>query len=236
VWQNLGYISSRKYPAQIVFTRSGRRYENDCDFLEARIFHEKHPTGEEIEVYILTSELGAERIKSRAGLYNLQSRIHNMLIVIPPSLHVKNTTLSDDMNLSLVSRILYQKYGMKLVDHDGGQQVLNEFCQARLVSQINLTLCRHQTVKQVVESLPEIDTIVRSRVLNDFDAHMQYMFSSPSLQQSSSTILTEKTVISHRGIPKSMKLIHALTDTIDENIVVATFDTRHGINFTEFSL
>lgn len=44
----------------------------DRDFLEARILHEVHPTGEPIEVYILTSEKGAHYIRERCGMYGLQ--------------------------------------------------------------------------------------------------------------------------------------------------------------------
>ncbi|RYG60812.1 hypothetical protein EON64_19060, partial [archaeon] len=84
-WQQLGYLSSRVYPAQVVFSWSGEAYPAVDDFLTASIFHERHPTGERIEVYIVTTEKGALLIKERCYLFGLQERIDEILIVIPPA-------------------------------------------------------------------------------------------------------------------------------------------------------
>ena len=94
--QNQGCVSARKYPAQIVFTFSGKSHvswnsetdsqEDDVwDFLEARIFTAMHPDGEPIECYIMTGARGAARIRERvrSSFPHLVSRIDGMLIVLP---------------------------------------------------------------------------------------------------------------------------------------------------------
>jgi hypothetical protein len=61
-WQTLGYLSPRRFPAQMVFTRSGANYSESDYFLSARIFQETHPDGSPIEVYVITSQKGAEEV------------------------------------------------------------------------------------------------------------------------------------------------------------------------------
>ena len=142
-----GLLSPRKFPAQIVFTWSGLHREGGNDFLEARIFSSCHPEeygGEPIECYILTGEKGAENIRTRVEKKypHLQSRINDILIVIPspPSssssssqnvISTKDDVDNDyDVDISLVPTLLFQKLNMRIVNHDGGQRVLNAFCKA----------------------------------------------------------------------------------------------------------
>eukprot|EP01031_Cornospumella_fuschlensis_P029891 gene29891-36092_t len=152
-WQQLGYLSLRTFPAQVVFSLSGEAYPATDDFLAASIFHERYPTGERIEVYIVTTENGALLIKERCHLFGLQERIDEILIVVPPPASASPSAgPANTMDLSLLPAILYNKYDIRLANHDGGQVVLREFARA---DQMNLTLGRHTTVQQAVQRLAE---------------------------------------------------------------------------------
>jgi hypothetical protein len=171
--QEQGNLSHRKYPAQIVFTFSGKSHSShvttrniesisDCsdqggappaDFLEARIFTEFHPTGEPIECYIMTGATGAAEVRKRVQMYypHLIPRIENMLIILPPKSEpdicdaagqkvacegneretgTERGEESVDVDLLQVPKILFERFGMRIVNHDGGRQILNAFCEA----------------------------------------------------------------------------------------------------------
>lgn len=117
-WQSLGYLSSRTYPAQIAFTWSGEHFTGSHDFLEGRIFHETLPDGRPIEAYIVTSAAGARRIRQRAPSYGLEARIEDMLIVLSPPGDEDST----EIDLGRLPQLLFDKYDMRIVDHDGGQK------------------------------------------------------------------------------------------------------------------
>ena len=119
-WQQLGYLSDRKYPAQIAFTWSGEHFEGSRDFLEGRIFHDTLPDGRPMEVYIITSSLGATRIRQRAAKYGLEDRIEQILIVSSPASDLGQFTTNID--LAALPTILHDKLGMKIVNHDGGHK------------------------------------------------------------------------------------------------------------------
>lgn len=55
--QQMGYLSSRKYPAQIAFSWSGEHFEGSHDFLEGEIFHAFLPDGQRMEVYIISESM-----------------------------------------------------------------------------------------------------------------------------------------------------------------------------------
>lgn len=119
----MGYLSSRKYPAQIAFSWSGERFEGSRDFLEGEIFHAFLPDGQRMEVYIVTSSLGAVRIRQRAAKYGLADRIEQMLIVLPaPPAAQAEAELTTDMDLTDLPKLLYDRLGMKIVNHDGGHK------------------------------------------------------------------------------------------------------------------
>jgi hypothetical protein len=171
LWQDMGYLSQRKYPAQIVVTRTGRHFPNSRYFLEARIFHDSHPNGEQFEVYIITSRNGAAEIKSKAHMYGLQDRIDDMLIILSPE------EAPSEIAYTQIPEYLYSKLDMKIVDHDGGQHVLRDFVRAGVVGQINLSLMKGQSLRDVIESrlLPEP---VKSSILTNFDASLQTFFTN----------------------------------------------------------
>ncbi len=175
-WQKLGYLSSRKYPAQIVITGSGEHRAGTRDILEASIFYEKHPDGTPIESYILTSETGAGRIRERAGKYALNNSIDKILLPLSPE------GQPDKLDIARVPQYLHDELGMLLVNHDGGQTILSEFSKAGALPQINLTLARKRGVQEVFREYPlefapvKMTEEQRLAILADFDARVQYFF------------------------------------------------------------
>ena len=185
--QRQGDLSKREYPAQIVVTWSGKQKDTQHDFLAARIFHERLPNGKHMETYIITSEIGAQNILKRSHLFDLQDRIKDMLIILPPmTRHITPTAsstnrsndtdtyrdndtesdmsgdgapLSGLMDISLLPKLLFDKYDIRIANHDGGRYVLRSFARAGAISQVNLTLCEGQSVVDVLRTGPYVDEI-----------------------------------------------------------------------------
>lgn len=237
MWQERGYLSKRKYPAQIIFTWTGLHYDGSPDFLQGSLFTKKHPDGTEIEVYIMTSELGASRIRERCGLYNLQDRIEKMLIVVPPATASETGELSSSIDLNLVPKILYEQYDMKIVNHDGGHKVLAEFCRAGVLCQMNLTMCRKFTVREVLQAMPHISQEKKDVTFIDFQDKLYHFFSYPgepneesagSEQDDDAKELRNKRII--RGVPPTMPIVSVIDDPADE-VSIFVFDTHQGVDF-----
>lgn len=205
-WQRLGYLSGRKYPAQIVITQSGK--ESSPDILDARVFHATHPDGSPIEAYILTSRTGAERIKNRAAKFGLEGRINDILIVL------SQEGSPETLDLSRVPQTLYDKYGMKMVNHDGGQTILSEFSKAGILPQINLTLARNQSVRDVLQTYDlrhapvELTEEQREGLLKTFEDCVQHFFTTPD-----------------GSVPRQLEPIQIIADNKDQ-VAVITFDAR----------
>lgn len=215
-WQRIGYLSARKYPAQIVVTWSGVCYAGSPDFLQARIFHELHPCGQRIETYILTSAAGAARIRARSSEYQLQNRMDDMLIVLPP-----NPSLQLELDFTVVPKLLFDQYGMRIVNHDGGHRVLLEFSRAGALSQLNLTLGRKTSVIAAIGADSRLDSDDRSSILESFNSRVQYFFRSHGPGNTGA--------VSH-SIPRELPVACLLVDDVHE-AVVATFDTSRGFDF-----
>jgi hypothetical protein len=226
LWQERGYLSSRKYPAQVVFTWTGLKYDNSPDFLDAAIFHRKHPDGTPIEVYIITSQLGAERIRSRCQ----DERLEDMLIILPPKAGQPN----DTVDLTDLPKIFYEKYGMKICNHDGGHKVLLEFCRAGIIPQMNLTLGRKSTVKQVINTMEKITTEQRELAAQNFDRKLSYFFSyrrdSAGDVEGSETDNNDQNMVLSHGIPPDLPILAIIEDDQDE-VAIYTFDTRGGFDY-----
>lgn len=199
-FQEKGYLSTRKYPAQIIVTQSGK--PSEPDILEASIFHETTPEGEPIEAYILTSHAGAEKIRERASKFGLESRMNDILI---PLSSQENPAI---MDLSGLPKLLYDKYDIKMANHDGGALVLSEFAKAGILDQMNLTLTRQQSVYDVLNGTNKVEKEKKDEILLDFDQRLSYFFGT----------LNGK--ISDGLVP-----VHILADYLDEAAVV-TFDAR----------
>ena len=77
-------------------------------------------------MYIVTSSLGAARIRQRAAKVGLADRIEQMLIVLPASTVAQSEDdLTTDMDLSGLPKLLHDRLGMKIVNHDGGHKGKN---------------------------------------------------------------------------------------------------------------
>lgn len=143
-WQELGVLSSRRYPAQVAVSLGG-----DPALLDARIFHDRHPDGSPIEGYVLTSEAGAERLREGAAARGL--RADSMLLAVSPP---------DDpqtIDIARVGRVLRERLDARLVEHDGGALSLGGFVDAGAVTQLNLTLMGGRSVRDVVAASTRVD-------------------------------------------------------------------------------
>jgi len=159
-WQELGLLSTRRHAAQIAVSASGRAIEGGRDLLDASIFRDRHPDGSPIEARVLTSESGAERL--REGAKAKGRRIDDLLLVVSPP--------GDPaaVDLAAVPALLRQRLDLRLVEHDGGATSLAAFLDAGAVAQLNLTLMRGRSVREVLERSSRIDDATRVGVLGDW--------------------------------------------------------------------
>jgi hypothetical protein len=200
LWQQQGLLSSRRYPAQIIVTRSGNAGA-EHDIFDARIFHAKHPDGAPLESYILTSNTGAERLRSRAAAHGMQERIGNMLLVCSPE------GRPDELDVAAVPRLLRQKLDIRIANHDGGAVVLSEFCRAGALAQINFTLMRSRSLLDVYSSKIKSSTPTEIEELKEtFGSRCSLMFTGD-----------------HR-LPQNLRPISVLVD--DTEGCVVSFDAR----------
>jgi riboflavin biosynthesis pyrimidine reductase len=166
-WQNIGLLSPRKHPAQLVFTASGRP-RNGPDFLQCRVFHDRDQDGRRIEAYILTSALGADEIRSRAKLFGIAGRINDKLVIVPP----RPGHPSDDIDIALIPEILFKKLDIRLVNHDGGRRLMEEFIKAGAIDQLHLTLGMRYSVEELIARVHDNDRDGVEKTVSDF----QYLF------------------------------------------------------------
>ena len=200
LWQQQGLLSSRRYPAQIIVTRSGNAGV-DHDVFDARVFHAKHPDGAPLESYILTSHTGAERLRSRAASHGFQDRISSMLIVCSPEDN------PDELDIAAVPLLLRQKLDIRIANHDGGSIVLSEFSKAGALAQINFTLMRGRSVLEVYKSKQNSLTPLELEELSrTFESRCSMMFAGD------------------RRLPPNLRPISVLVD--DNEGCVVCFDAR----------
>lgn len=156
-WQSLGVLSPRTHPAQIAVTASGRVSASGADLLDARVFHDHHPDGSPIEGYVLTSEAGAERIRARAAVKGL--RADTVLIVVSPP------GAPETIDIARVPQVLRQRLDARLVEHDGGALSLTAFAEAGAVAQLNLTLMKGRSVRDVISGSARLTEADREALL-----------------------------------------------------------------------
>ena len=213
-----GYLSSRQYPAVIIFSNSGD-YQGITDFLDASIFSAFHPNGEPVECYILTGARGASRIRQRIlnSFPQLVDRMKRMLIIAPDLINSENEVMT---NIASVPELLFDRHGIRIANHDGGRGIFRDFCRAGVVSQVNLTLCRNRSLKEVVlRYLPEdADT-------EDFDERVQLFFSS-----SIATPPSKGRKRLRGTIPLNWRSICCVEDG-EKNVAMVSFDTRAAGDF-----
>jgi hypothetical protein len=162
----------------------------------ARAFIDRHPTGEEIEVYIISSTNGCYEIRQRAQhLPYLKHRIDTILIDLSPG------NDPDDIDLTQLPALLYNKYNMKLVNNDGGHQLMKKCYEANIMSQFNITLCRNISLKEVVSNylnnnqnviLSSYDTMTASDIYsnNRFNESVDIFFQTQSQSSVSTSFMT----------------------------------------------
>ncbi|MFN2427590.1 MAG: hypothetical protein ABR587_14205 [Candidatus Binatia bacterium] len=200
-WQQLGVVSARRYPAQIAITATGLMPEGSPDLLDARIFHDRHPDGSAIEALLLTSESGAARLRERARTKGM--RIDDMLIV------ASAPGRPDEIDVAGVPNLLRSRLDARLVEHDGGAMSLEGFAKAGALAQVNLTLMRGRSVRDVLAASSRIEPAVRDEVLQSW-VQRRRLFP-----------------LGDGKLPPSWRPVYALVeDTPAAEAVVVSFDVR----------
>lgn len=227
--QRQGIISGRAYPAHVVVSYSGE-CQGDSDFLTARIFSAVHPNGQPFECYIITSVTGRERILERvhSTFPDLQKSIDSMLIALPT-----DPSGSAAFDIGLLPKLLFERLDLRIVNHDGGQKVLRDFCRAGVVAQVNLTLCRRQPLIDIIhkyekphEADPDAHEVDGSQGQSDsFEDRTQLFFCSSERRATNA-----KSGNLSGAIPHSWKGVYCIEDG-EESVAVATFDTRDTGDF-----
>ena len=171
LWQALGCLSDRRYPAQVVVSQSGEHREGTPDIFDARIFSDRHPDGSAIEVIVLSSEAGAERLRSRAVARGMGARIDGMLLGVSPVGH------PEVLDIERVPELLRRTRDIRIADHDGGATVLSKFVEAGAVTQLNFTLMRDRSVVDVLSTSERLTDPERVAFVSNFDERAQSFFS-----------------------------------------------------------
>lgn len=171
LWQGLGFLSDRRYPAQVVVSQSGGHREGTPDIFDARIFSERHPDGSAIEVIVLSSEAGAERLRSRAKARGMGARIDEMLLGVSPA------GRPEELDIARVPELLRRTRDIRLAEHDGGATVLSKFVEAGAVTQLNFTLMRDRSVLDVLATTDRLTDAGRTSSLSGFEERARGFFS-----------------------------------------------------------
>jgi hypothetical protein len=164
-WQAEGVLSPRRFPAQVVVSRSGTGRPGEIDLLEARVFSAMHPDGSPVETVVLTSETGAGRLRARAP------HLEPLLLVASPPGD------PDGLDLAAVPRLLRERLDVRLAQHDGGRTLLSAFSAAGALPQLNLTLMRGRSVRALLAASDRLDATTRTALLDDFEARRALFFS-----------------------------------------------------------
>jgi hypothetical protein len=224
LWQEMGYLSSRKYPATIIMTWSGDHQADKNDFLKARIFQEKHPCGDDMEVYIVTSKMGGENIRNRASKFNLQDRIDDMIIELSPDDN------PHEIELKALPSLLFQRFNMKIINNDGGREILRRFFKSKVLAQINLTLCRQKSQIEILEEMKSCGSaseILIDSILQSIDVANQNFFSlDKSSSEDNSDTCRDSSSIKNGKLPRTLSPIQIIEDSYQELAVVA-FNSEH---------
>jgi hypothetical protein len=175
-WQEIGVLSARRYPAQVAISASGRIRDGAADILDARMFHDTHPDGSAMESYVLTSEAGAERLRERARTKG--SDLSRVLLVSSPA------NAPEEIDLSRVPGLLRTRLDARVVEHDGGAATLEAFERAGAIAQLNLTLMRGRSVRDVVASTTRLDAATRDEILRTWEGRARMFPGGGALRDS----------------------------------------------------
>jgi hypothetical protein len=108
----------------------------------------------------VTGEAGAERLRVRAR--ERGQKIDSMLVVAPSAAD------PGMIDLALVPELLRARLDVRLAQHDGGATALEAFVDARAICQLNLTLMRSRSVRDVLETTSRLDEATRKRALESW--------------------------------------------------------------------
>jgi hypothetical protein len=175
-WQEMGLLSPRRYPAQIAISASGRVHDGAPDLLDARMFHDTHPDGSAMESYVLTGEAGAERLRERAR--SKGRSVDSELMV------ASRAGAPEEIDIERVPELLRAKLDARLVEHDGGATTLEAFEKAGAIAQLNLTLMRGRSVRDVVASTSRIDAEKRDGILRTWEGRARLFPADGALRES----------------------------------------------------
>jgi len=169
-WQRLGVLSPRPYPAQLVVSQSGRRNNAAADIMDAGIFSQRHPDGSAIEVRLLSSEAGAERLRERARKRAMKLRIGDEILASSPP------GQPEVLDVASLPRLLRKRLDVRIADHDGGATVLSKFVAAGAMAQLNFTLMRGRSVREVLAATDRVDARRRAVLLASLDDRVEALF------------------------------------------------------------
>jgi riboflavin biosynthesis pyrimidine reductase len=167
-WQSLGVLSSRRWPAQIVVSESG--HPGAIDWLRAEIFRASHPDGSAIETHVLTSTEGATHVRRRLREQGLEHRVRVLEVSLPAQ--------PERLDLGQVPELLNRTLDIRIVNHDGGRTLHRACVRAGVLAQLQLTLMRGASVRELVAMTPEDDAL-RGRWGAEFETRAQRYFSDP---------------------------------------------------------
>jgi len=178
----------------------------------------------------------------------LADRIEGMLIVVPPPSSSGDAS-SSDIDISLIPKLLYDKYDMRLIDHDGGHKVLAAFARSGALCQMDLTLGRGSSVKEVLaaagtDSIPDS---TRISMLEQFDDRVKdFKFFHKKLSPEVAVEAEEAVVAVSEGrqplqqyysssaIPSSFEVASIITND-EEDVAVVTFRMPSSCDFYEIN-
>ena len=177
----------------------------------ARAYYDRHPTGEEIEVYIISSTNGCHEIRQRAQhISYLKDRIDRILIDLSPLKGYPN-----DIGLTQLPRLFYEKYHMKIINNDGGHQLMLKCYQANIMSQFNLTLCRKDSLKDIMLNYLKTTPDANFNMLNFNEKYVDLFFQTQS--QTISLITYNSTTNTNNNNSNSSNNSNSVNDSNNSN-------------------
>jgi hypothetical protein len=175
----------------------------------------------------------------------LADRIEGMLIVVPPpSSSSDGDVSSSDIDISLIPKLLYDKYDMRLIDHDGGHKVLAAFARSGTLCQMDLTLGRGSSVKEVLaaagtDSIPEPTRISMLEQFDDRVKDFKFFHKKLSPEVEAATVAVSEGLqplqqYSSSAIPSSFEVASIITND-EEDVAVVTFRMPSSCDFYELN-
>jgi len=192
-----------------------------------RALSDKHPDGETIEVYIVSSTNGCKQMRKRAALLpHLVARMDSLFIELSP------VDQPDEIDLTRLPYYLYEELDIRIVNHDGGKRVLQRFCQANVLAQMNITLGRQRSVLDVISTSKKLPTQLTPEAValakDRFDSCAEIFFRNSF--PASSTISVNGITNPSGALPKAFIPFNVISDAKDE-VAVVSFDCRTATDF-----